>query len=259
MSIDVDPDWWKTLFDPVYLLTDARSVCDEDVTRREMDVFCELLPLQPDDRILDLCGGHGRHSMELCRRGIVQCTVLDYSQALLDIGAQHAARNDYPIKFLQGDARDLQFADAAFDHVLILGNSLGYVPDEHADLAMFRESYRVLKSGGWLFIDVTDGTMVRQKFSPNAWHEIGTDMVICRQRELCENMICAREMVLHKSTGLVRDCNYCIRLYSPDHLSGLVKTTGFASVQVHTNFSPYDREGDLGFMNHRMLVTGRKP
>ena len=26
MTIDVDPDWWKTLFDEVYLLTDARSV-----------------------------------------------------------------------------------------------------------------------------------------------------------------------------------------------------------------------------------------
>jgi hypothetical protein len=26
MSIKVDPDWWKTLFDEVYLLTDARSV-----------------------------------------------------------------------------------------------------------------------------------------------------------------------------------------------------------------------------------------
>ena len=32
MTIEVDPDWWKTLFDEVYLLTDARSVDDARVT-----------------------------------------------------------------------------------------------------------------------------------------------------------------------------------------------------------------------------------
>jgi D-alanine-D-alanine ligase len=40
MSIKVDPDWWKTLFDEVYLLTDARSVCDARITRREVDLIC---------------------------------------------------------------------------------------------------------------------------------------------------------------------------------------------------------------------------
>ncbi len=33
MTIDVDPDWWKTLFDEVYLMTDARSIGDEVITR----------------------------------------------------------------------------------------------------------------------------------------------------------------------------------------------------------------------------------
>ena len=45
MAIEVDPDWWKTLFDDVYLLTDARSVGDESLTRLEVDVVCELLPM----------------------------------------------------------------------------------------------------------------------------------------------------------------------------------------------------------------------
>lgn len=258
MSIEVDPDWWKTLFDQVYLLTDARSVGNDAITRREIDVCCALLTLRPGDRTLDLCGGHGRHSMELCRRGWVHCTVLDYSQPLLDIGMRHAAAKNYPIQFAQGDAREMAFTDNAFDHVLILGNSLGYIPDDHADLSIFHESYRVLRPGGWLLIDVTDGVLVRQTFTPNAWHEIDTDVVVCRQRELHENMICAREMVLNKNSGMVRDRSYCIRLYSADRLAGLVEAAGFASVQIHKDFSPYDKAGDMGFMNHRMIVIGCK-
>jgi len=38
-----------------------------------------------------------------------------------------------------------------------------------------------------------------------------------------------------------------------------VERAGFTAVQVHTDFSPYQRDGDVGFMNHRMIVTGRKP
>jgi D-alanine-D-alanine ligase len=67
MSFEVPPDWWKSLFDEIYLLTDARTVADRDLTRREVDMVCSLLPLQPGDRILDLCGGQGRHSLELAQ------------------------------------------------------------------------------------------------------------------------------------------------------------------------------------------------
>lgn len=65
MRAQVSPDWWKTLFDEVYLVTDARSVCNEELTRREVDLVCRLLPIGADDKLLDLCGGHGRHSFEL--------------------------------------------------------------------------------------------------------------------------------------------------------------------------------------------------
>jgi len=63
MTIDVDPDWWKTLFDEVYLMTDARSIGDAAITRQEINIFTSLVPMQPHDRILDLCGGQGRHAL----------------------------------------------------------------------------------------------------------------------------------------------------------------------------------------------------
>lgn len=259
MGIQVDPEWWKTLFDDVYLVTDARSVGDAALTRREIDVFCQLVPLKKEQRILDLCGGHGRHSLELSRRGFTRCTVLDYSETLLEIGVRSAKRAHCPVRFVQGDARDLQLASESYHHVWILGNSLGYAQEGDADLQTLCESYRVLKPGGWLLVDVADGAAVRQRFAPNAWHEIGKDIVVCRERELRAKRICAREMVLHKRTGLVRDRTYCMRLYSPGALGGMAETAGFSGIRVHTDFSPLTCDGDLGFMNHRMLLTAQKP
>ena len=258
MSIEVNPDWWKTLFDDVYLTTDARSVCNDDLTRREVDVFCELVPFRKTDRILDLCGGHGRHSLELCRRGFACCTVFDYSDKLLERGRQGASEKHYAVSFVQGDARGTGLADGSFDRVMILGNSLGYVPDVEADLQILIEGFRLLTPDGWLLLDLTDGRQVKAHFSPNAWHEIEPNVVVCRQREIKEDMICAREMVLSKDTGIIRDKAYCVRLYEPDAITALVRRAGYRDVHVHLGFRPHCGKGDFGFMNQRMLVTARK-
>jgi D-alanine-D-alanine ligase len=259
MTIEVDPDWWKTLFDDVYLLTDARSVDNEAVTRREIDIFTSLLSLRPGDRILDLCGGHGRHAIELSRRGFHGCTVLDYSQRLLDIGAGNAAVGNCPVRFLQGDARHTGLAAETFDHILILGNSLGYIPDPDADLEILRECRRLAKPRGWLLLDVTNGAAVNTSMAPQAWHEIGEDVVVCRQREVKKASIRARELVLSKTDGMIRDRTYSIRLYRADDLADLVRRAGFEGIQVHTDASALDPDLDVGCMNHRIVVAARKP
>jgi D-alanine-D-alanine ligase len=258
MTIDVDPDWWKTLFDEVYLLTDARSVDNAAVTKQEIDVYTALAPVGRDDGILDLCGGHGRHALELCRRGYAHCTVLDYARPLLEIGKQTAAREGLAVEFVQGDARRTAWADGSFDHVLILGNSLGYIAEPDADLEILKESARLLKPGGGLVLDVTDGEAVSDHVMPQAWHEIGEDMVVCRQREVHDGCVNAREMVLSKTAGLIRDRTYRIRLYTAKELTALVDRAGLGDIQVHTNATAQAAEADVGCMNHRLVVTARK-
>ena len=65
------------MFDETYLITDARSVCDEHLTCKEVDLLKHVLGLEKSFSILDLCGGQGRHSLELSRRGFQDVTVLD--------------------------------------------------------------------------------------------------------------------------------------------------------------------------------------
>jgi D-alanine-D-alanine ligase len=259
MNIKVDPDWWKTMFDEVYLLTDARSVCDKDITHREVDLICELLPIRPGHRILDLCGGHGRHSLELCARGFTECTLLDYSRYLIDYARTRAAECNYHMDFIQTDARSTGLPSESFDHVLVMGNSLGYSPEPAADKQILAEANRILCPGGWLLIDVGDGAAAKDSFNPIAWHEIGTDIVVCRQRKMEANTVYCREMVISKQKGLIRDCTYSIRLYESETIGALLEETGFKRVNVLTDFSPHQSKGDYGLMNRRMLGTGQKP
>jgi D-alanine-D-alanine ligase len=259
MGIKVDPGWWKTLFDDLYLKTDARSVCDQEISTREVDLVCSLLSPGLKDSILDMCGGQGRHSLELWRRGYTDCTVVDYSHHLVDLGKKEARKRNCNVRFMQGDARYTGLSSTSFDHVLILGNSLGYMPDERDDGRILKEARRLLKPDSAVLVDVTDGDKIVEELSPNAWHEVDEDLVVCRQRELNGNRIKAREMVFSRRKGLVRDQTYAIRVYRPDELAELVHQAGFTDVSIHRDFSPHGKDGDFGFMNKRFIITARKP
>jgi D-alanine-D-alanine ligase len=147
MGITVNPDWWKSIFDEVYLLTDARSVCDEALTRREVDVICKMLQMHMNHKILDLCCGHGRHSFELCRRGFKSCTLLDYSSTMIYFARKKAIEYGYLVDFIQGDARKTDQSSETFDHVLIMGNSLGYIQEQDADAENYSRSISSVAAG----------------------------------------------------------------------------------------------------------------
>ncbi|PIP13275.1 MAG: D-alanine--D-alanine ligase, partial [bacterium (Candidatus Stahlbacteria) CG23_combo_of_CG06-09_8_20_14_all_40_9] len=79
----VQLDWWRRIFNSIYLKTDADVVNDQRITREEVDLFSEILKISPEDKILDLCCGQGRHSLELARRGFRNVESLDRSHYLI--------------------------------------------------------------------------------------------------------------------------------------------------------------------------------
>ncbi len=107
-------------------------------------------------------------------------------------------------------------------------------------------------------IDIANGEAVRNNFKSEAWHEIGEDILVCRRRKMKADTVSVREMVLSKKTGLIRDRTYAIRFYDSRKISQLLGQAGFEGVRILTDFSPYRDQGDYGFMNHRMIATGRK-
>jgi D-alanine-D-alanine ligase len=183
---------------------------------------------------------------------------LDYSQKLIDVAETRANENDYSVNLIRCDARSTDLPGGAFDHVIIMGNSLGYIHLPDADLKIIKEAYRILRPGGRLLVDVTDGSVVINSYSPHSWHEIGEETVVCRHRELRGNMMHARELVIDKQKGLVRDQTYAIRLYDSESLNILLRQSGFSKVKIYTNFSPHPSDDDYGFMNNRMIGVGQK-
>jgi len=253
----MNPDWWKTLFDETYLITDGRSVCDEEVTSREVDFLEQVQGIEKSSRILDICGGHGRHSLELSRRGFRDVTVLDYSSFLIDFGRESARREGLNTKFIQSDARDTHLPDQSY-RFIIMANSFGYFVDENEDGKIVREAFRLLMPGGTLLLDLPNREHVLGNFSPQSWHEANEEILVCRQRTLDNDIIFGREMVISKIKGLIRDEKYFIRLYSPEKISGLLRSVGFSSIEIQKDFISHKEKGDYGCMTNRMIVIAQR-
>ena len=254
----VDPNWWKTLFDETYLITDARSVGDDNLTCREVDCIEEMLGLEKSWPILDLCGGQGRHSLELSRRGFQDVTVLDYSKALIDLGREMAQEERLNILFLKEDARNTGLPSRRFRSIITMASSFGYFVNEDQNEKILREAFRLLMPKGSLLLDLPNREHVLNHFTPQSWHEANEEIIVCRKKSLDEDIVYGREIVISKRKGLIRDVTYCTRLYSPEKITAMLKSTGFDAVSIQKDFVSHEDKQDYGLMTNRMIVIAYK-
>ena len=255
LAAHVRPDWWRHVFNALYLKTDG-DVVDDAATQREVDALLGFLPLGRRDRILDLCCGQGRHSLELARRGFASVEGLDQSKYLLKVAREAARREQLPVTFHEGDARDLGGLENGFDAVLILGNSFGYFVSQEDDLGVMLAVRSAIRAGGTVFLDICDGAILKERFEPRSWEWIEDGLFVCRERQLTDGRIVSREVITDTSKGVICDQFYAERLYTKDQLADLLARAGFDDFTVHAQVvAESERNQDLGMMAHRLFVS----
>jgi D-alanine-D-alanine ligase len=252
------PDWWKRIFNSMYLKTDADVVEDNRITESEVSLFKRLLAIKEGESILDLACGQGRHIIELGQRGNFKLFGLDRSRYLIQRGKSVAKKKGVLVNFKEGDARKLPYATDSLDYVTILGNSFGYFESTDDDVKILKEIFRILKPGGKLLMDIADGSYLKESFVARSWEWIDKKHFVCRERSLASDneRLISREVVTHTDKGVIVDQFYAERLYTQDQLASLIDKVGFKDTQFHGNIgSDSLRNQDLGMMEKRFILT----
>ncbi|NNJ24925.1 methyltransferase domain-containing protein [Alienimonas chondri] len=254
-------EWWRGLFNSLYLKTDGDVVEDAAATAREIDLLIDAAGLEPGQRILDLCCGQGRHLMELGRRGFTQLTGVDRSRYLVRLARRRAAAAGLAITLREGDARRFRLPETGYDRVMLLGNSFGYFEQADDDRVVLDRVLAALAPGGSLAMELTDGRWLAENFEPRSWEWIDGDHLVCRERTLSavrDRLIC-REVVVHAERGVIADQFYAERLYTPEAIAALLRDAGFARVRHHGAVEATSERGDLGMMARRLVLTADAP
>jgi D-alanine-D-alanine ligase len=254
------PDWWKRIFNSMYLKTDADVVEDHQITKTEVDLFKEVLGIKQGDALLDLACGQGRHLIELDSRGDYKLYGLDRSRYLIQRAKSISKKKGISISFKEGDVRKLPYPTDTFDFVTNLGNSFGYFETLDDDTKILKEIFRILKPGGVLLMDIADGRFLRKNYTPRSWEWIDKKHFVCRERHMAADnqRLISREVITHTEKGVIVDQFYAERLYAKEDLIGLLETVNFKEVTFHGNIgSDSLRNQDLGMMEKRLILTAK--
>src|SRR5690606_4008157 len=252
------PEWWKRIFNSVYLKTDADVVEDSLITEKEASLFARYLDIKDGDSLLHLACGQGRHLIELAQKGNFNLYGLDRSRYLIQRAKNISRKKRLNINFKEGDARKLPYPTDSFDFVTILGNSFGYFETTDDDIKILKEIFRVLKPEGKLLMDVADGSYLRDNFTPRSWEWIDKKHFVCRERSLASDndRLISREVVTNTDKGVIVDQFYAERLYTKETLAALIEKVGFKDTVFHGHIgTDSSRNQDLGMMERRFILT----
>jgi D-alanine-D-alanine ligase len=255
-------EWWRGLFDSLYLRTDGDVVENDANTVAEVDLLVQSTGIGTGDRLLDLCCGQGRHAIELARRGFQHVTGVDRSRYLVRLARRRAKKLGLDIAFREGDARKLRVADSSLDCVFVMGNSFGYFDVEDGDIKVLTAIKAALRGSGTLALDLTDGEWMQRHFEPRSWEWIDQNFFVCRERSLTADgtRLVSREVVVQAEEGVIADQFYAERLYSRERILALLERLGFRGARLHETLRAESTRGqDLGMMGARLFITAQAP
>jgi len=247
--------WYEEFFDEDYM---RFHLCGgEEQWQRapaECDFVISALNLRPGDRILDLCCGQGRHSVELARRGF-RVTGLDLSEYLLGLAKAAAREAGVEAEFVRRDMRDLPWQEE-FDAVLNLWTAFGYLECNEEDQRVLEAVSRALRPGGRLIMDLTNRDRAAGwRAAWRDWREHDGYLIL---DEHSYDVLRGRETatrVIVGPNGLRRQKGYVLRIYAHSEIMAMLTQSGLEWLVSYGSYDglPYD------MTSRRMLVIARKP
>jgi D-alanine-D-alanine ligase len=255
-------EWWRKLFNALYIKTDGDVVENNDNTRKEVDFIVSSSAIQPHSQILDLCCGQGRHCLELARRGFKNINGVDRSRYLIRLAKKRAQNENLQVVFKEGDARNPRLPENSFDCVAIMGNSFGYFSNKKDDEKVLTMVGKLLRQTGQIVLDITDGAHMAEHFDKRSWEWIDEHHLVCRERSISADgeRLISREVIVHDEMGVLADQFYAERLYTKESITKLLEKCGFRNVRHHgIAEAQSDRDQDLGMMARRILLTAGAP
>ena len=245
--------WYQDFFDNHYL-DSYKELLNHFDPEKEVDFLLRAMNLPEESKVLDLCGGHGRHSIPLAKRGY-EVVLLDLNKKFLDIAKKEAERKVIKLQTIQADMRDLNF-DKEFDGVINLFTSFGYLETEEDNLHVLRQVYRSLKPGGKFLIDVINKKWILENYRERDWRKVD-DLLVLVQRNF--NGKTSRNRVQFTIIDTKNCKTYStgqnIRLYSYPELESLFLKTGF---KIVGRYGKLDGE-EFNEKSLRIVLVGEKP
>lgn len=240
-----DESFWKT-FGPVMFTTERIEGASE-----EIDKIIELVGIEKGARILDLCCGIGRHSLEFARRG---CSIVgvDLTEEYLVKAREQADGEGLDIEFIRDDMRRFCQIES-FDVVINMFTAFGYFECLFDDKRVLVNAYHCLRKGGKLIIDVMGKEVLAKIFQERDWHEQDGRKFLRESKISRDWSWCDNKWILLEN-GELKEFTFGHRVYSAVELGRLLKDCGFGDIKFYGDLDGSDYDHDA----KRLIAIAQK-
>ncbi|MFQ5831277.1 MAG: class I SAM-dependent methyltransferase [Candidatus Thorarchaeota archaeon] len=236
-----DDEMWE-IMEPV-MFTESRIA----QTPEEVDNLVSLLKIQPNEVILDLGCGIGRHSLEFARRGY-KIVGVDRTKIYLERARASAAKEELELEFVLEDMLSF-LRENSFDIVLSMYTSFGFSEDPKDQMRVLKNIHLSLRNGGRFVLaghSIAKEVFART-FVPRTWDEHETGFIL-RERKIVNDWSMAHKTwhFIEKG-GRIHRWEITHWIYSAAELKSMLMSAGFSQVQIYGSLdgSAYDNEATL--------------
>ncbi len=132
----------------------------QEHTKKELSYLKKYL--RKKQKILDLACGYGRFTIPLVKQGYA-IQGIDISQNLIAKAKETAKKEGLDIKFQIGDMRKLPYKDNSFDAIICMWSAFIELSKENHQIKALKEMLRVLKKGGFAFLEMPKPEKTKEK------------------------------------------------------------------------------------------------
>lgn len=245
--------WTETFFGKYYLPTHL-PVLSEKKTQEEVNFIESSLNLPKGSKILDLPCGHGRHSIELAKRGY-DVTGVDFQPDFIAL-AKENAENLTNINFIVQDMKTIEF-DNEFDAIINFFTSFGYFSEEE-NFEVLKSFAKALKKDGKLIIDTVnrEWTMKHTGEMTQSWliypNNNNVTFLANNSFDLYSSRMISKQAIIDNEERYLQEQD--IRLYAYTEMDAMLKEVGMEIVSAYGNIYKDDYEKD----STNMILVAKK-
>lgn len=251
--------WYEILFDSY------SSGYEEEIYTKGTSGECDFFELEfkhnKNIKILDVGCGTGRHSIELARRGYVNVTGIDLSQAMLERAREKARTLNLIIRFEKQDARNFSLPDKFDAAIMICEGGFSLMETDEMNFDILKSVSQALNDNGIFIFTTLNGLfplfhsvkdfMESNKVEGNSeLSEINFDLMTFREKSILN---------FKDDSGNDKELICNERYYVPSEITWLLKSLNFKKIDIFGSvLGAFSRESKLTTNDFEMLVIAEK-
>lgn len=248
----IQKKWYKEFFQKYYYDT-YHNFFTPARTKKDVNFIIRVLNLPKRSKILDLCGGYGRHSILLAKKGYA-VTIQDLNKNFLTMAKKEAEKQKIKIKTVHSDMRLIPFKNE-FDAVINIFTSFGYLENEKENIKVLKEVKKALKPGGKFLIDTINRNWILDNFQPKYWRKINNLLFLeNRQVDFKTKRNKVKILIVDLKNSKIHSTYNEVRIYTFEELRIMLNKVGLKVIKKY---------GSLGFESYtknakRIVVLAEK-